>query len=285
MKKRVLITGETSYLGQVCAKHLRAQDMSVRSLSLRQETWKETTFEDVDHLIHVAGIAHVSYKKNEDSLYDDINHRLTLEVAKKAKQEGVKHFIFFSTMLVLGEHTRLPLSKDTKPNPKNPYSLSKYHAEVGLHALADEHFVVTILRLPFVYGPNAKGNYAKLSKLAQKLPVFLKTNNQRTMLYVGNLSYWIESLIKNPVQGTIYPQNDEPVNTSTLFKTIRTVHGKKTYLIPGFGSLLRHISVLHPTLRKLFASQVYAKDTRIPLNVPDQVSFVDSIYESEGFSR
>ncbi len=190
-------------------------------------------------------------------------------------------------MLVLGESTKKnqPFMLSSPPNPQNPYSLSKHRAEEALLKLADDDFMVTILRLPFVYGPKAKGNYGKLSRLALKLPVFVKTTNQRSMLYIGNLVHWVEAIIQHPFTGFVYPQNDDFVSTSDLFKTIRTVHGKKTWLIPGLGWLLRLMSPAHPVLRKLFASLAYAEETKQPLHVKDVVSFETSIKESEANSH
>lgn len=283
MAANILITGEHSVLGQACLTHLQKKGYKVNPLSVRGDEWKKNPF-DAQHIIHVAGLAHVAYHKNQMDIYDQVNHLLAVDVATKAKSDGAKHFIFFSTMLVLGEVTSKvnPFDLNSEPNPKNPYSLSKHKAEKALQALASDAFKVTILRIPFVYGPQAKGNYHKLSKLAQTLPIFPKTTNQRTMLYIGNLPHWVEAVIRQPIQGFVYPQNDHPVSTSTLFKTIRAAHGKKTLLVPGIGTLLGWLSPLHPTLRKLFASFAYGPKTLMLLHVNDVVDFETSIRLSEG---
>ena len=283
MGATVLITGEHSVLGQACLTHLHAQGYQVNTLSVRKDTWKTQPF-IATHVLHVAGLAHVSYKTQDNDLYDSVNHRLAFEVASKAKADGVKHFIFFSTMLVLGESTarHKPFDLKASPNPQNPYSQSKHRAEEALQTLADATFTVTIMRLPFVYGPMTKGNYQKLSRLAQKLPIFPKTTNQRTMLYIGHLVVWVEALIKNPYQGIVYPQNEHAVSTSTLFKSIRQAHHKKTLLLPGVGYVLAWLSPLHPTLRKLFGSFAYGPTTKDPFFVNDVHDFETTIRLSEG---
>ncbi len=90
MSTSVLITGQTSSLGQACHAHLKNAGYHVKSMSLRADSWKNESFEPYHHLLHVAGIAHVSYQQQDASMYDKVNHQLTLEVAKKAKADGIK---------------------------------------------------------------------------------------------------------------------------------------------------------------------------------------------------
>lgn len=71
-----------------------------------------------------------------------------------------------------------------------------------------------------IYGPNSKGNYQMLSKLAKKLPVFPKVNNQRSMLYIENLCEFIRLIIKNNDQGIYFPQNKQYASTTEIVKMI-----------------------------------------------------------------
>ena len=65
-------------------------------------------------------------------LYFKVNKDLTIETAQKAKESGVKQFIFMSSMIVYNsKENRITL--DTKPNPNNFYGLSKLKAEEGLN--------------------------------------------------------------------------------------------------------------------------------------------------------
>ena len=80
------------------------------------------------------------------------------------------------------------ITKNTPLHPADNYGVSKARAEADLQALADDSFKVAILRPPMIYGKDCKGNYVTMAKLAKKLPVFPYVSNQRSMLYIENLS-------------------------------------------------------------------------------------------------
>ena len=92
----------------------------------------------------MAGIAHVSTEPKMKDLYYKVNRDLTIEVAKKAKTEGVKQFIFLSSMIVYGDIVKKNriIDKNTIPKPKNYYGKSKLEAEKGIKPLANEDFKV-----------------------------------------------------------------------------------------------------------------------------------------------
>ena len=285
--KRVLITGTEGFIGSALSVHLMTSDYDVVRLDVKNSAWQSISFSTLDVVVHAAGLAHVSYDKQMDDLYYSINRDLTLKLAAKAKKEGVTQFIFLSSMLVYGEskaHTQA-ITEVTPLNPSNAYAQSKLEAEEGLEALESEAFKVTIVRLPMVYGPNSKGNYPRLASLALKLPMFPKTNNQRSMISLNRLVHVIEFLIAQEHQGLYFPQNPEYVNTSELVKTIRKVHGKNTLLIPGTYWLQRFIARVSITSRKLFCSQYF--DQALSRNLSDvfQETFEASIIASEGVNH
>ena len=61
------------------------------------DIWRTKDFSKYDIVYHVAGIAHADVGNVSDDVkqkYYEINTGLTLEVAEKAKKEGVKEFVF-----------------------------------------------------------------------------------------------------------------------------------------------------------------------------------------------
>ncbi len=70
---------------------------------MRGNEWKDKSFGSYDVIYHIAAIVHV--KENDIEKYFRVNRDLAIEVAKKAKEEGVKQFIFLSTMGVYGIET------------------------------------------------------------------------------------------------------------------------------------------------------------------------------------
>jgi len=186
---------------------------------------------------------------------------LAIETAQKAKSEGVSQFIFMSSAIVYGESAPIGktkfITKDTPVNPDNFYGDSKVQAENGILPLNDDSFKVCVLRPPMIYGPGSKGNYPVLSKLARKVPVFPKVNNQRSMLYIENLTEFVRLMIQNEEQGIFWPQNAEYSNTTELVKLIARVHKKKILIIPGFTWALKILSHVTALANKAFGSFSY----------------------------
>lgn len=286
--KRILITGANSYIGTSFENYMAqfGSDYQIDTVDMRGDSWREKDFSGYDSLIHVAGIVHV--KEKNDQLYYQVNRDLAVETAKKAKKDGVKQFIFFSSMSIYGMDTGV-ITKETKPNPKNAYGKSKLAAEELLRELQADDFQICVLRPPMIYGPNSVGNYPRLAKLAKKTPIFPKVNNQRSMLYIGNLSAFLKLMIDTTLSGTFHPQNKEYVNTSEMVKLIAKTNRKKLYLVPGFSGIITVFSSQVSTLRKVFGTLVYDDKTQgFPgstcnnkLMTYQNKNFDDSILETE----
>lgn len=228
--KKILITGANSYIGTSFEKYIYGNypdEYQIDTLDMMDSNWKEYDFSGYDSIFHVAGIAHADVgdvSKETEKLYYQVNCDLAYETALKAKKSKVKQFIYMSSIIVYGESapygkTKI-ITKDTKPEPVNFYGDSKLQAEIKLSPLQDDSFNLVIIRPPMIYGKGSKGNYPMLSKLAQKLPIFPKINNQRSMLYVENLCEFVRLMISNNAQGIYYPQNSEYTSTTTIVKTI-----------------------------------------------------------------
>jgi UDP-glucose 4-epimerase len=203
----------------------------------------------------VAGIAHVSTDPSMESLYYSVNRDLPIAVAQKAKKEGVKQFIFMSSMIVYGSDTNI--TADTKPNPANFYGKSKLEAEEALLALADDTFTVTIIRTPMVYGQNCKGNFSRLIKLAQKAPIFPDFDNKRSMIYIDNLCAFILRCIENPSSGIVFPQNTEYVSTKDIIAHAAACMNRKIYFTKAFNPLIHILINKVPLVSKVFGTKTY----------------------------
>lgn len=264
--KKILITGANSYIGTSFEKYMSQwlDEYQIDTLDMIDGSWREKSFNGYDCIYHVAGIAHsdngrISAEKLK--LYYAVNTDLTVEVAKKAKLEGVKQFIFMSSAIVYGESAPIAkkkvITRETPVSPANSYGDSKVQAEKGIWVLNDENFRVVILRPPMIYGPGSKGNYPILAKLALKLPVFPKVNNERSMLYIGNLMEFVRLMVKNEEQGIFWPQNKEYSNTTELVKLIAQAHQKTIAIIPGFTWVLKLLSHVTGLVNKAFGSLCY----------------------------
>ena len=261
--KKILITGANSYIGTSLEKWLERypDKYSIDTVDMRGDDWKKRDFSEYDVVFHVAGIAHVSSDPKMVDLYYKVNRDLTIEAAKKAKDEGIKQFIFMSSIIVYGDSSNINrkkvIDKNTVPQPSNFYGNSKLQAEEGIKPLESDDFKIVILRSPMIYGKGSKGNYPKLAKAAQKLPVFPNIDNQRSMLHIDNLCEFIKLMIDNEESGLFFPQNSEYVKTSEMVRLIADAHGKKVRLTKMFNPLLRVLELKIGIINKVFGNLVY----------------------------
>ena len=271
--KRVLITGANSYIGMSFEKWIEENCSTVETTTqdMIGNAWKEADFSKYDAIFHVAGIAHADVGKvteEQKTLYYKVNTDLTVECAKKAKAEGIKQFVFMSSIIVYGESAGIGkervITKETPLTPANFYGDSKVKAEEGLLELVDDNFKVVILRPPMIYGKGSKGNYPLLAKMASKLPFFPNVKNQRSMLYIGNLCKFISLMIVNEENGIFYPQNREYVETSQMVKCIAGVKNKRIRLTKLFNPLLKLLGAIGGKfgglVNKAFGNMVYEKE-------------------------
>jgi nucleoside-diphosphate-sugar epimerase len=265
--KRILITGTNSYIGTSLEKWLNKspEPYHVETIDMIGNAWKEKDFSKYDVVFHVAGIAHVSTKKNMEDFYYKINRDLTIETAKKAKQEGAKQFIFMSSIIVYGDSScnKKVITRETIPEPNNFYGNSKLQAEEGIIPLKNDNFKIVIIRSPMVYGKGSKGNYPLLSKAAQKLPIFPDIDNERSLIHIDNLCEFIKLMINNEESGIFFPQNKEYAKISEMVRLIAETHSKKIIMTKIFNTLLK---ILCPKIRlisKVFGNMVYEKSISI----------------------
>ena len=256
--KRILITGTTGYIATSLVKWLAQYPelYDVRTISLRNETWKANTFTDYDTVIHAAGLAHIKATARNAVDYYRINRDLTAAVAEKAHFDGVKQFVFLSSMSVYGLEKGV-ITPATVPAPVSDYGKSKLEAEELLQELSSPAFKVAILRPPMVYGKGCPGNYTSLAKLSLKLPVFPRLKNQRSMVHIDNLCEIIRHVIDSESSGLFFPQNEEYVCTSDMAAQIAAANGKElrlsTFLTPFVKLAVKTV----PQAKKAFGTLVY----------------------------
>lgn len=256
---RVLITGAGSYIGTAIMKRL-AQDpgrYDTQTLDMIGDAWKQADFADFDVVFHVAGIVHKKERPDMKDLYFSVNCDLAVETARRARQAGVKQFIFLSSMSVYGVDTGT-ISADTPVHPTSFYGMAKLQAEDQIRDLASDDFKVAVLRPPMVYGKGCRGNYPKLARIAVATPIFPDIRNERSMIHIDNLAEFVRLLIDSCGSGLFFPQNEEYVDTSEMVSLIAEAHGRKLHKVKIFNPLIRLLKAA--PVRKVFGSLVYTKD-------------------------
>lgn len=267
--KQVLITGLNSYIGNSFEEYIEKvpeKSIQTEKISLKREDWQKKRWTGYDTVLHVAGLAHadvIYVDEKTRQRYYQINRDLARQAAQKAKNDGVRQFIYLSSIIVYGDSAPIgrekKITKETKPAPANFYGDSKLQGEQAVLKLQSEDFGVLILRLPMIYGKNSKGNFPKLKKLAGITPVFPKIENRRSMLYIGNLCELIRIAVERELNGILCPQNREIVSTSELVRLLGEQRQKKIILLPGFTPVLKICAHFTGYVNKIFGNLEYEK--------------------------
>ena len=260
--KKILITGAGSYVGESVRKYIlsTSSDFQIDAVDTMGYNWKKADYSQYDVVYHVAGIAHVNADPKMEALYYKVNRDLTIEVAKHAKAAGVKQFIFMSSQIVFHESQSLKtevLTAETKENPNGFYGDSKLQAELGIKPLEDKNFKVCILRPCMIYGPNAKGNFPRLAKLACKTPIFPCWHNKRSMLYIDNLAEFVKQAVIRELSGTFYPQNRELADTVEIIRFFAKAAGHRIWITKLLNPFVWLGSFVLQPINKMFATYYY----------------------------
>ena len=262
----IVVTGASGFIGSALCAHLRERRVpfigTVRQMTKGMPSdlqpigelaqLGDAALEDVvggaDAVIHLAGRAHVMVEADRSPAraYAEANVDLTRRLASVAARADVRRFILASTVKVNGERS-LPgraFRPDDPPNPQDAYARSKLAAEAALFdAAKDSPMAAAALRLPLVYGRNAKGNFARLVQLVasgRRLPL-ASIRNRRSLLYVGNLVEALEAAVAapTPMTGAHFVADAEAVSTPDLVRAIAIAWKVRTRLFAVPVPLLR----------------------------------------------
>lgn len=290
--KKLLITGSNGFVGNYFIKKYKGK-YDIRTFSFLKYDINSLDCSDLDVVVHLSALVHQMDGASCQE-YERVNVIQTLQLAKKAKENGVKQFVFMSTVKVYGEETDSKYSENIICNPEDDYGKSKLKAELELQKLEDKDFKVSIIRTPIVYGYGVKANIKSLINLVNKVPLlpFGKIENKRSMVYIGNLCHLVYEIITQEKQGIFLASDDEPLSTSRLIELVAknldlvkrsgcgtiTLCEKKIYLvkIPFFETLLK---ILKPSFHKrLYGSlEVDNTITKQKLNLQNPYSVEDGI--------
>lgn len=198
-------------------------------------------------VIHLAARVHIMRDAAADPLQEfrRINVGGSLALAKQAAAEGVRRFVYVSSIKVNGEWSQpgRPFEADDLPAPADPYAISKLEAERGLRELADETGMeLVIVRPPLVYGPGVRANFLSLlGWLYRGIPLPLGAiHNQRSLVALENLSDLLALCATHPTAaGQIFLAADgEDMSTSVLLRRMAAALGRRATLLPVPAKLL-----------------------------------------------
>ena len=254
---KVAVTGAGGFIGSHLTRHLSKAGVDYVALKRTDDNFVyPSNWEEFNVIIHLAAKVHL--KKSQKT-----NLHYTQNIAEKAVESNIAHFIFVSSVGVLGEFSgSKPFDEYSPYNPYNDYSISKMEAEQELKkVLNNTNVKLTIIRPPLVYGSGAKGNFMTLKKVLKKIPVLPLggVKSERSVCSVNNLCDLIISCLNNEksFNQTFLVSDDEDVATIDFIRmTYKNL--RKTYFIIPVPNFLVYLAGLvtfkTQTVTKLYKS-------------------------------
>jgi UDP-N-acetyl-alpha-D-quinovosamine dehydrogenase len=246
----ILVTGASGFIGQALCRQLVRRGHRVRALirhaahpipagatpafaaGLDDRAALATAVDGVRAVVHLAARVHLMREiaPNPLQAYRQVNVEGTRVLLSEARRAGVQSFVLASSVKAVGESTCDPWTEATTPQPSDPYGIPKLEAEqVVLEPARGSSLVPTVLRLPLVYGPEAKGNVPRLLRLVKSgLPLpFGGIQNRRSMLFLGNAVSAISRIVGGGPEsgGLFFLADNEVLSTPALLQLVaRTLH-------------------------------------------------------------
>ena len=174
----------------------------------------------------------------------------TLNLAQKAIKNGVKRFIYLSSIKVNGEQTTTQaFHSNDDVHTDDPYGLSKYEAEQALLELSQHTGLeVVIIRPVLIYGPNVKANFKSMVNLAsKKLPLPIGClDNKRSMVSVYNLADLIHTCMTHPnANREVFLASDQDdISVKQLFEKLAKYQNNQLLMLPVPKSLISFLASL-----------------------------------------
>ena len=175
---RILITGNKGYIGTVLVPLLLGKGYEVIGLDIgyydecllheANENYthirkdirsiNELDLEGIDTVIHLAGLSNDPLGQLNPSLTEEINYQSTINLAKLAKNNSIKRFVYSSSQSMYGiSNNQDELDEDNSVKiPLTSYAETKWKAEVALKKLSDKSFNVVCLRPSTVFGASPR---------------------------------------------------------------------------------------------------------------------------------
>lgn len=288
----VLITGASGYLGRQTVAALSKQGFRIRTLS-RQTLHRpgvesfilrdyhdaqamDTATRGVKAIIHLAGLAHVPWWKRSripgvwGRRMLDAHVRPSELLAAAALRNGVRRFVFVSSLAAVAGSSATPVEPTTPPRPVGEYGRAKLLAEDRLRQICRKSSLgLVILRPPMIYGRGCPGNATRLANWIRKgrpVPVPVQPN-RRSFLYVENFVSLLERILKNPNEPDwpVLVQDERPLATEELVALMGQAIGKSARIWRLSPWQIRILGALTPggVLEKICGQlTVNAKETK-----------------------
>ena len=235
---KLLITGNTGYIGPVVYKHMRQAlpDMQIAGYDngyfahcltgapclpetmLVAQHWGDVRdlpgelLDDVDAVIHLAAVSNDPMGDRYEQVTEDINYLSSKAIAQKALEHGVKRFVFASSCSMYGAAEGGPRKETDELNPLTAYARSKVATERALEEFADSDMVTTALRFSTACGWSDRirldlvlNDFVACAIASKEITVLSDGSPWRPLIDVKDMARSMEwALTRDPAEGGNY---------------------------------------------------------------------------------
>lgn len=252
--KKIIVTGTNGFIGRYAADRLVSEDCEIYAIdrSDRQFTDQRISYiqadlskcesvSDVtkkingaDAMVHLA--ADITVPGNAVTIGNNISGMITaIEIARKT---GVRHFVYLSSIPVIGDITYVPIDEKHPEHPKSAYHWSKLLGERILEEYHDAFETISVLRIPSPIGRGMRENVFlpfMLKKMICGDEVELYGSGKRIQNYIDvrDIAEAISCVIKSKAQGLYLIAGEKSVSNSELAELCRQITHSSSSIVKG----------------------------------------------------
>lgn len=242
---KVIIIGGSGFIGSRLCNRLAKSGIDFYIIDKNQshffpEKVKQADIRDIDALRAAMepcdGVINLAAEHRDDvtpkSLYDEVNVQGSKNIIQVCKEKNINTIIFTSSVAVYGfapPHT----DENGQIRYFNDYGRTKWEAEELYRAWYKEDpekRSLTIIRPTVVFGERNRGNvYNLLKQIASGFfPMVGSGKNIKSMAYVENVAAFIEYMINNSKEYSVYNYIDKPdLCMNELVSLVKEKMGRK----------------------------------------------------------
>jgi 2-alkyl-3-oxoalkanoate reductase len=277
---RILVTGATGFIGGFLIDDLRGAGHEIFAVARRESnrqplidkgiTVIEADVSDekslralkeypVEAVYHCAGLVE---DKDLQRLYR-ANVAGTDNICKYALEQGVRRFIYVSSVATVSGNEQVPLTEDLPYSATNLYGLSKLEAESIVLEYRRHGLPVVIMRPSMVYGEGEPHAFDLIMRLlrCRCLPLVDGGAHKMHMAYVRNVSRALVQALSDDrfLEGSFFIADNEVLIQREIFSILsRVVTGKDPAMLPRwFTPVLGAIPFLGKKFKALVKDRVY----------------------------
>lgn len=262
--KNILVTGGAGYVGAVLVPKLLREGFQVTVLDsmfftdmglssaksnpnlkiivgdIRDISCVKKALAGSDAVIHLASISNDPSGDLNQKLTVEVNLDATVNLAKIAKEVGVKRFINVSTSSVYGVKDEPNVTEDLSLEPLTIYSKTKAEAESRVMELMDDNFTVTTIRPATVCGYSLKMrldlsvNILTMHAITKGAITVFGGKQKRPNIHIDDIcDYYVEflNLPKDKINGQTYNAGYENFTILEIAEVVRDIIDPKVKIV------------------------------------------------------